>query len=384
LQKQDFLSSSLDYFKDKNNKPFIILSQDEYSGHFSPIVNCRFSGDGQQVGSIDTDGMIKIWQCYPTPSTQATIPSKLQSLSFDWIPKHDGKLLYGNLTGKIALFDSETRKTIQDAAVDSKYQRIICISSSPSGKSFTSSASSGVRKRTESLTFAPQKKQVQLKPLQSLTDSNKPSCEGTIFDWDMKTFKIKSELVLDPYPSSIHCMSHNHNGTLLVTGGADGMIRLFDMRTCDCLNGWHAHSTDILNVQFSVDETSIFSLGADGKLCLWDVHRVSSKLAEFALNESCTGINSQALGHGTSQKFFYRPGGRLLAFDSDGKYMLTCASNGALMYSIESRAALEHVMSVPVKKVSVTSLDWNSTPHCSTCISGLSDGGIQISSLLRR
>ena len=39
-----------------------------------------------------------------------------------------------------------------------------------------------------------------------------------------------------------------------------------DMRTCDCLNGWHAHSTDILNVQFSVDETSIFSLGADGKV----------------------------------------------------------------------------------------------------------------------
>ena len=61
---------------------------------------------------------------------------------------------------------------------------------------------------------------------------------------------------------------------------------------------------------------------------------MSSKLAEFALNESCTGINSQALGHGTSQKFLYRPGGRLLAFDSDGKYMLTCASNGALMYSV--------------------------------------------------
>ena len=37
--------------------------------------------------------------------------------------------------------------------------------------------------------------------------------------------------MLDPYPSSIHCMSHNHNGTLLVTGGADGMIRLFG--TCN-------------------------------------------------------------------------------------------------------------------------------------------------------
>ena len=88
----------------------------------------------------------------------------------------------------------------------SLYRRIICISSSPSGKSFTSSASSGVRKRTESLTFAPQKKQVQLKPLQSLTDSNKPSCEGTIFDWDMKTFKIKVNrtLVVDsPFPPAL-------------------------------------------------------------------------------------------------------------------------------------------------------------------------------------
>ena len=37
------------------------------------------------------------------------------------------------------------------------------------------------------------------------------------------------------------------------------------MRTCDCLVGWHAHSTDVLDVQFSVDETSLFSLGADGK-----------------------------------------------------------------------------------------------------------------------
>ena len=49
---------------------------------------------------------------------------------------------------------------------------------------------------------------------------------------------------------------------------ADQRISCFfvDMRTCDCLIGWHAHSTDILDVQFSTDETSLFSLGADGKV----------------------------------------------------------------------------------------------------------------------
>ena len=34
---------------------------------------------------------------------------------------------------------------------------------------------------------------------------------------------------MDPYPVYIHSMAYNHNGTLLVTGGADGMVRLFGM-----------------------------------------------------------------------------------------------------------------------------------------------------------
>ena len=43
----------------RNITLFVCYSQDDYEGHFSPIVNCRFSGDGHQIGSIDTDGMIK-------------------------------------------------------------------------------------------------------------------------------------------------------------------------------------------------------------------------------------------------------------------------------------------------------------------------------------
>ena len=81
--------------------------------------------------------------------------------------------------------------------------RIICLSSSPNGLSFTSSASSGIRKRAESNTFTSQKKNTQLKQLQSMTDSNRPSSEGTIFDWDMKTFKIK---VNEAHFSTIFCV----------------------------------------------------------------------------------------------------------------------------------------------------------------------------------
>ena len=34
-------------------------------------------------------------------------------------------------------------------------------------------------------------------------------------------------LPLKPLPVGVHCMAFNHNSNLLITGGADGMIRLF-------------------------------------------------------------------------------------------------------------------------------------------------------------
>ena len=34
-------------------------------------------------------------------------------------------------------------------------------------------------------------------------------------------------LPLDPVPTCINCTAFNHNGTLCISGGADGMIRLF-------------------------------------------------------------------------------------------------------------------------------------------------------------
>ncbi len=52
------------------------------------------------------------------------------------------------------------------------------------------------------------------------------------------------------------------------------------MRTCDCLVGWHAHGTDVVDVQFTVDETSLYSLGADGKVRFpLFLHEITSHIA---------------------------------------------------------------------------------------------------------
>jgi len=44
------------------------------------------------------------------------------------------------------------------------------------------------------------------------------------------------------------------------------MIRIYDMSTCSAIMGWNAHDAEVLSVQFSDDETSIFSMGKDNKV----------------------------------------------------------------------------------------------------------------------
>jgi len=39
-----------------------------------------------------------------------------------------------------------------------------------------------------------------------------------------------------------------------------------DMRSYDCLMAMHAHDGEVCCVQFSVDETTIYSMGLDGKV----------------------------------------------------------------------------------------------------------------------
>ena len=45
-------------------------------------------------------------------------------------------------------------------------------------------------------------------------------------------------------------------------------ISPLDIRSYDCLMCWRAHTGQVISVQFSVDETSVFSLGRDNQVSL--------------------------------------------------------------------------------------------------------------------
>ena len=51
-------------------------------------------------------------------------------------------------------------------------------------------------------------------------------CQSSEFALNCLLF-FQRQLRLEPLPTCINCTAYNHNGTLCISGGADGMIRLF-------------------------------------------------------------------------------------------------------------------------------------------------------------
>ena len=77
------------------------------------------------------------------------------------------------------------------------------------------------------------------------------------------------QVKIDVMPqTTINALALNHNGSMMVAAGADGMIRLYDMTSFKSIMGWKAHAGEVAGVRFSVDETSIYSVGGDSKVCI--------------------------------------------------------------------------------------------------------------------
>uniref|UniRef100_A0A3P9HZP7 WD repeat-containing protein 91 n=1 Tax=Oryzias latipes TaxID=8090 RepID=A0A3P9HZP7_ORYLA len=343
---------------------FIKLSQEEYGEHHSSIMHCRVDCSGRRVASLDVDGVIKVWSFNPVMQTKATIMSKSPLLSLEWATKPDRLLLLGTGVGTVRLYDTDAKKNLYEMNIDETHPRILSLACSPSGSSFVCSAAAlGRSGSVESAAPLP------------------APVSGQLLLWDTKTVKQQLQFSLEPDPVAINCTAFNHNGNLLVTGAADGVIRLFDMQRLESAMSWRAHDGEVYSVEFSYDENTVFSIGEDGKFVQWNIHRCGVKQSEQVLPQDATG--PFVLSGYSGYKQVQVPRGRLFAFDSEGQHVLTCSSTGGLIYRLTSgEPALERVLSLGGHKAPVVTVDWSSALDCGTCLTASMDGKIKLSTLL--
>nr|XP_057913246.1 WD repeat-containing protein 91 isoform X2 [Doryrhamphus excisus] len=345
-------------------QPFIKLSQEEYGEHHSSIMHCRVDCSGRRVASLDVDGVIKVWSFNPIMQTNATIMSKSPLLSLEWATKPDRLLLLGSGVGTVRLYDTDTKKNLYEMSIDESHPRILSLACSPSGSSFVCSAAAlnGIGLVEPAIRLA--------NPV-----------SGQLLLWDTKTVKQQLQFALEPEPVAINCTAFNHNGNLLVTGAADGVIRLFDMQQYESAMSWKAHDGEVHSVEFSCDENTVFSIGEDGKFVQWNIHRCGVKQAEQILPQDATG--PFVLSGYSGYKQVQVPRGRLFAFDSEGQHVLTCSNSGGLIYKLtNNEPALKSTLSLGGHKAPVVTVDWCSALDCGTCLTASMDGKIKLSTIL--
>jgi hypothetical protein len=340
---------------------FLILSQDEYTEHAAAIIQCKSSRTGQFVGSLDIDGVLKVWAMQPAPLTVASTMSKSTLTSLEWANKADRVLLLGTKDGNIRAFDIKEKKTIKDVVSDTSCSRIIAIASNPQGVQFTCSSVGRLRSTSPAADF------------------NAPRV-GKLSVWDLRTMKPEQHLTLSPGPIAVNSLVYNHNGQLLLTGAADGLLRLYDITSNKCIGQWGDSNTEVYTVSFSADETSCYSIGSDGKLSQWSIHKTGTKMADYQLHSGACGPFISIGAGGLKQA--HCPRGKLFAIDSEGHHMLTCSAQGGLIYKLSNSVGgtLSPVLNLREHRAPAVTVDWSASVH--SCLTGALDGRICVSTLL--
>ncbi|XP_009452544.1 WD repeat-containing protein 91 isoform X2 [Pan troglodytes] len=364
-------------------QPFIVLGQEEYGEHHSSIMHCRVDCSGRRVASLDVDGVIKVWSFNPIMQTKASSISKSPLLSLEWATKRDRLLLLGSGVGTVRLYDTEAKKNLCEININDDMPRILSLACSPNGASFVCSAAAP--SLTSQVDFS----------APDIGSKGMNQVPGRLLLWDTKTMKQQLQFSLDPEPIAINCTAFNHNGNLLVTGAADGVIRLFepwpgcewrcliasDMQQHECAMSWRAHYGEVYSVEFSYDENTVYSIGEDGKFIQWNIHKSGLKVSEYSLPSDATG--PFVLSGYSGYKQVQVPRGRLFAFDSEGNYMLTCSATGGVIYKLGGdEKVLESCLSLGGHRAPVVTVDWSTAMDCGTCLTASMDGKIKLTTLL--
>nr|XP_043632051.1 WD repeat-containing protein 91 homolog [Erigeron canadensis] len=319
--------------------------QETFLGHTSPISCCRFSTSGDNIASASVDGTVRIWtyDSSTSASRNATIYCGAEIMSLEWDCKSDRLLLIGTADGGIKAWNVDAKRVVCDLSTTDAFPCVLDLKCSPVEPLFVSAAASRGHGSSyiDKLGFA------------SLTV------------WNMRTWKAMTVLPLGKDPPAITSLCFNHNGKILAAAATDGMIHMFDMSAGLQITGWPAHDSAISSVLFGPDETSIFTLGIDGKVFEWSLQSPGKVLWSKNINRFCNLQSSQ----------YYR---HEMALDANGKRLLvTSDSVRAPIYQVQDH--MNGLKTLP-HSAAISTVDWH--PTLPIFLTGSVDNSVRVTSIL--
>ncbi|KAF8380131.1 hypothetical protein HHK36_027613 [Tetracentron sinense] len=329
--------------------------QETFLGHTNPISRCRFSASGNNIASASVDGTVRIWtyDSSTTTSRNATIYCGAEIMSLDWECKSDRLLLIGTADGGIKAWNVDAKRVVCDLNTTEAFPSVLDLKCSPVEPIFVSAAASRGYGSSyiDKIGFA------------SLTV------------WNMKTWKAMAVLPLGKDPPAITSLCFNHNGKILAASATDGMIHMFaeDMSAGLQITGWPAHDSAISSILFGPDETSIFSLGYDGKASTsnflilifeWSLHNQGQVLWSRDCSRFCNPESANICRHE-------------MGLDADGRRLLvTSGSVRSPIYQVQGH--MSGFRTLP-HSAAITTVDWH--PTLPIFLTGSADHSVRVTSL---
>ncbi|GLH08025.1 Uncharacterized protein GBIM_13363 [Gryllus bimaculatus] len=324
---------------------FLLLSQEQYAEHRASITQCRFNSAGSAIASCDTDGVVKLWTLTPTPKTSATFVSKSSALSLAWVTKNERYFLTGHKNGLVRLYDSHDNKMVWEIGTDSagsltQASSVLDLCCSPNETNFVCCLVDGQQSNLSKLLL-----------------------------FDLKTKKLENFYLFGTGNHYAKCCAFNHNGQLLFTGCTDGAVRIFDIRSSDCIDVWHLQKEPIEAIQLVADYTACFTLTRD------------CKLRRHCLSQRGQILSEHYLPDVGALQILPEAHGQFFSLDTAGTNALLCGNSGGV---------IAHVGTSNVRKLldmgghcePVVAVDWAIANQCVTSVTASSDGRIQLSTLL--
>ncbi|WP_406314464.1 protein kinase [Streptosporangium sp. NBC_01639] len=131
------------------------------------------------------------------------------------------------------------------------------------------------------------------------------------------------------------------DGTIAVSSGGDGTIRIWDVAGGACERVLEGHSTMVNDISLSADTQHVLSAGHDGKLQLWHIGTGECLRVMFASTHDATSAR------------FYDGGRRALAA-VDGRLQFWDLADGRLLRTIEDCGLAHSIWVSPDERVAAT------------------------------
>ena len=256
-------------------------------GHSALVQFVEFSPDGKRIGSASDDSTARVWDIKTRKQIKAAEDHKGSVWSLSFSP--DGAMLATASTdGKVRLFSIDDNKKpkavlMTDGELKGHLDPVYAVGFSKDGDSLISTGQDGTLRRwgpksdgasTAQIMSEKAMTSVAVSPDGNLIAS--ASTDGTLQTWDTpsldepSTVREPRKSISGAHRGEVHTLSFNTDGTQLLSGGADNMVRFWSAATGQSVGpALRGHTAAVRAVAWGADN-QVISAAADGVIRVWN------------------------------------------------------------------------------------------------------------------